>query len=204
LDLSDVGTDTVKKAALGSWFARHWGLLVFLVVLVIIAMTGLAFFPETGVVGKQGTRTSVIRVNNPLRALKNVGRGRTLGVGFSEQDINGYMRYYKAPKMKVDSLSVFVGEGYFNVRLIRSVDLFKVGSFSLEPKVSYDFAFVPRGGLVRARKATMGRLPLFGPLKHSAVRNLYALLAAQPEWAAFGSVSEVAVENGKIRVTVKN
>jgi len=199
LDLSGMSSNAVLKAPRSSFLARHWGKLVALLILVLLASASLAFFPRPEPIGDRGSSTDASRLAGPLRMLTNLAAGRTLGAEFSEPGINAYL-HRKARLLGVESLSVDVRDGYFAVRMVESLQPVSLGSFKFTPRFSYDHVFVPAGPVVRARSVWVGRLPLIGPFKSIVVRRLHLLMAAQREWQAFEHVAEIKAEDDTIRI----
>lgn len=199
LDLSNITSQTVLSSSGSNPLARHWGKLVALFIVVLLGVGSLAFFPRIEPIGTKGSSGDASRIAGPLRQLKTLRPGRTLGAEFSEKGINAYLDRM-VRRLGVESLSVLVGDSHFGVRLVKALEPISMGSLKFTPRFSFDYVFVPVGPVVRARRASMGRLMLIGPLKHIAVRTLGLLLADQDDWAAFEHVSEIKAEDGKIRI----
>jgi len=188
-------TDTVALTARPSRVGRVLLQLFLVMLFAVLVMAVLCFIPRTSTLGKSGSRDAVSRVTAGLRALEGLRRGRTVGRSFKETDINGYMQYSLARRMKVESISVDVGEGFVRARMVRKFGPLSLGPIELEPKMSFDVACVPVGGALAVRKSAMGLMPLVGPLKSIAARPVYDRLSAQAEWKALHFVSEIRAEN---------
>jgi hypothetical protein len=129
-----------------------------------------------------------------------VRHGRTVGATFSEEAINAYFRYVKVRRMGVDSLSVAVAEGRIRMRMIQAAKPVHIGSKTWTPRLSYDFLMTPVDGKLNVRKVSLGRFPLFGPLKRPVVKKVHTLFLAQPEWASFKYVTDITAKEGKLFV----
>jgi len=199
LDLSGISSSTVTARERPNFFLRHWGKLFTILIVILLGAGSLAFFPNPEPIGKRGSSTDAARVQGPLRRLASLSRKRTLGAEFAERGINAYL-HRKARSLRVESLSVDVGDGSFMVRMVEALQPVSLGSFKFTPRFSYDYIFVPAGPVVRARRAAVGRLVVIGPLKHAVVRKLHLLLASQAEWKAFEHAAEIKAEDGKIKV----
>ena len=202
LDLRDMSSEHMAERAKPHLFLNHWPKLVALIVLVLAGLAGLAFWPQQTPVGKKGTRMGGQRAIGALRAMADNKSGRTLGRDFTEEDINGFFEFFKAKKLNVESLSLQVANGYFKVRVIQNVGTLPLGSYRIEPRVSYDLLCVPVSSSVRVSGAAMGHLQWLGPAKSTVVRKVYGLLAKEPEWATFADLSEVRADEGKLWVSV--
>jgi hypothetical protein len=202
LDLAHMTSDTVAQAVKVSWISIHWPKFVVAAVILLLAVVALAFWPQTAPIGKEGNRLGGQRVQAALRALQEAQPGRAVARDFSDEDINGFFRFFKTEKLNVESLSVQVSRGYFRVRVIRVIAPLRIGSFQLMPRVSQDLYCVPVGGTVRVRRVVMGHLSWLGPFRSSIVRRTYALLAGEPEWRVLANASEIRADDGKIWVNV--
>lgn len=203
LDLNHMSSDHVATMTRKSTISLAWLRFLPLLLLPVIVMVAMALWPDTEIIGKKGTLLGGQRVQSALNGLANVGKGRTLGRDFTEEDINGYFEFIKTPALKVRSVSIQTGEGYFRLHVVRNLTAMQLGSVVIEPAVSYDLYCSPAGGMLRVLKVRMGRLGWLGPMKTSVIRKVYAMLSAQPEWATFGNVSEIRASAGKIAVTVQ-
>ena len=203
LELSHMGSDTVAGSQSASVMFRHGLKLVIVVILVIAAVVVTAFVPKTRVIGKKGTNRGSRRVGSALRMIKGLPNGRALKKTFTEADINAYLEFSKARKLKMKSVSVAVGDGYFRVRVIRAIGPFALGPVQIEPKISHELMCVPVGDAVVVRRANMGHLPLFGPFKTLLVRGLHRKFAGQKEWAAFEYLATIQAEENRITLEVE-
>jgi hypothetical protein len=203
LDLSQMGRDTVAEKVKINWFLLHWRKFLVGIVVLLLALVALAFWPQTRpIIKKEVTVLGGQRVVGALRVLENLRPGRTLGRDFTEEDINGFFEFVKSKEMGAKSVSVVVGDGWFRVRVIRLLGSFKFGTFVVEPTVSYDLMCVPMGGIVRVTQLTMGHLTWLGPFRRTVLRRVHGMFAAAPEWAVLLNANDIQAEEGKIWLEV--
>lgn len=194
LDLSGMTSDAIiETQSSGGVVKRHWAKVVVLVVLLIVAIMGLALWPNTAVLGAKGTRNDGRRANTGIRALSKVRRGQKLARKFREKEINGYLSEIKASRWKIRT-SVELHSGYVKVRIVKP--LFSKGlnlkGKVFNPKVSYDFACLAISGKLVVKKATMGHLPL-GPLGFVAASAGAAIVADKDLAALQASLTDIKI-----------
>jgi hypothetical protein len=202
LDLSNMGRDAVVEKVKASWFEILWPKALALLVVALLAMVVFAFWPQTNPIGKEGTRAGGQRVINSLGAMAELQAGRALGKDFPEEDINGYFKFFKAEKLKLDSLSIATKPGYFQAHFVRAMAPINLGFFQVQPKFSYDLFCVPVAGYVQVRDVWMGHMHWVGPFRSSIVQSLYRQLASDPDWKALRDLSELKAEQGRLFATV--
>lgn len=201
LDLSRMTSDEVMKEERINIVRDHWSKLFIVLLIAVVALIGVAAWPNDDVIGKKGTRPGVRRVK---RSLKLMGRKSRLPVQvFLEKDINGYFHYEKTEGMKLESFTVLVMDKYFNVRVVRAFPSIGVSKFEVTPKISYDFTCVPRGGGIEITKVSVGHLPMYGPARSAAINSVYKMLAAQKEWERLTNLKEIKAIKGKLTVQPK-
>jgi hypothetical protein len=200
LDLTHMTTENVSQMTRRARiFNVKWlSYIASVILVVLLILAGLAIWADTEVIGKEGTRLGGDRVGSGLRLMSELKAGRTLNREFPEDDINGYFKFMKAQSLEVDSVTVQVTSGRFQVHVVRTLTSIRIGTFSFQPKVSYDLYCVPVGGRVRIVGARIGHLRWLGPARSSIIGRVYHLFSSQKEWAAFENLVEVKAEAGKI------
>jgi hypothetical protein len=177
LELDRINMGTELKQHRPNWFRVHGvGLAVGLVV-ALLAVASLAFWPQSERIGEKPAAGGSSRMSGPLRAMAGLRPGQSIGRAFTEADINSLFSTERAKEMGIESLSVEIYDGFFNVRMVCPLPEIKLGSIDLQPKLSYDYACVPVGSVVRVRKA-------------------------QKEWSSFENTTEIRAEKGKIWIKV--
>jgi len=176
---------------------QHWRKLAALVVAVVIILAALAFWPQTSPIGKEGTRVDGRRVDVGLSSLRIVRPGEVRNLEFTEQDINGYFKFFKT-KMGADSVSVSIQQGYFTARIIKPIATVPIPKVQIDLKMSYDLVFVPYGRNIVPKKVFMGHLSLFDPMRTSVVRNIINMFARENEWTSLKNITDVKALPGKL------
>lgn len=204
LDLSQMSSSQIDTMQKPKW-TRHFraSRIVAVLVILVLALVGLAAWPKTGQFGTMGTPSDGKRLQAQLNSLRLLRDGQTLGVTLTEMDINSHLRFFKLKRLNVDAFYVGLESGYAFVRIVRDLGKIGVASYSVNPKLSMDLVCMPVGPRLVVRKATLGHLQLVGPARTMAVRRLYRMLGEEPEWGLLKDVDEVNVEEGRIELVVK-
>jgi len=202
LDLK--GLDSEKMAHLHrvSWLVRHLKKLVLLLVLAVVALALIAAWPQTAPIGDKGTVIGGRRVDAQVGVIRNLGEGRSVTVALAEKDINGYLSYTRGNVLKPDSVSLATEDGYFAVRVVRLLGTFRVGAFTIAPRMSWDLFCVPVEGRVVVRKAWLGHLKLPGPARNQAAKSVAGVFSDQREWAYRTRLSRIEVKRGTVSLFV--
>jgi hypothetical protein len=206
LDLSGMTRDAVADMYHVGWLRRHWLKLTLGLVLLLAWYVATFFWPQSALLGEEGRPVGRSRVTTSLGVIGQAKSGavRSLVVEFTESDINSYFAFGKSKQMGLRDCSVDVEDGYFRVRIVRQLGALKLGAFKWFPQISYDLMCVPVAGIVRPVKVRMGHAAVIGPLKSAIIRKVWALMAAQREWSALTTVSEIRAEKDKLVVVVDN
>ena len=162
----------------------------------------LALWPAVPTIGEKGTPVGGRRAGIQLQTLGELAEGRSMTVTLTERDINGFVEY-GAGTVEADALSIAVREGYFGVRMTRVAKARQIGSFRIAPRFTYDVLFVPVGGRVVARKATLGHLPLWGPFRNMAVKAIHGVVSSHREWTYLQHATKFEVGGGKIAIQAR-
>jgi len=187
-----------------SFMRRHWPKFVIGVVVIILAIFGLTFWPTTAFQASEGTSVGARRVEGQLSAMSRLARGRTVAYVFKESDINGYFQYGKGKDLGLGEVTVKCLPGVFRVHVADKMFEKTVFGVVLSPGTSYDLYCIGVGGNLIPRKVSKGHLGMMGPGKSSVVRKFYAKLAANNAFDAFKYATEIKIEEGQVRVTVSN
>lgn len=208
LDLTRMKREDVAEAQKPSLIRRLLPWVVIVAVVLVFAIAGLALWPVTGSIGKEGDRKGGAYMARQLNVLNTLKENRSLKVSFTEENINGYLTFFKAEKLKVNSVSMSITNGCFSVRAVRTLGAWKVfkykdKSFNLTPTISIDLTCAVAGGKLSVSSASMGHLPLLGPARSPAVNAFQSAFAAEKDWACFKDASEIEAANGKLSFVIK-
>lgn len=198
LELTAITSETVAEMEHESWIKKHWWKLLILVVVIVLGVGGLAFWPDSALIGAKGTPGGSKKVEINLKALKGLKTGQGLGPVFREADINGYFEYIMAKKTGIGSMRVVLLPSVLRLKVVNTLFSQKIGDFTFAPKVSYEIQCVAMGTGLAVRKVKQGHLPMVGPLRGMTVRKIYGVFAAQEDWSAFSGLTEVRIEEGQI------
>ena len=196
LDLANMTSENVAESQKKSLFARFWWIIPIVIVVVLAAMTALAFWPKAKPLAEAGSRVEGRGVDRTLSSMERIRKGPKGSKYMTAKEINAYFKFFTPLKTKA---SVAVMPGRFKVRLVRR------GKVNLKftqwnPTVSYDITCVPVGNTVNIKSATMGHLPMFGPLKKMVIKNIHGELSKNRKWKGLSNISEIKVEKDKIFV----
>jgi hypothetical protein len=203
LDLSGVTRGEIAKGRKLRTTLRQWPIAIGAVVVLLLVCVGMALWPNMEPVGEKGTPGGASRVSARLTTMGRLQKDRTVVFTFAEKDINGFLEYRKIGKMKVQSLSVDVGEGYLRVRVVRRLKAIGFGPVQFNPTISQELLCTPSGSMLRIRRAWFGHLRLWGPVRTTVSRSLYKMFSRQREWKAFQHITDIAAEDEKVVVKVK-
>jgi len=197
-------SEAMKDAQKTAWIYRHISKIVACVVIAVLVITGFALWPQTATIGKKGTRLGGRRMEIAISSIERLRKGDSLGLEFTEKDINGYFEFFKTKKLKADSVSVSMRRGCMALRMVRTLTRWQVSKFEIVPKISCDVLCVPgQGGRVRVSKASIGHLLLLGPAKMPVVRAVREIVASQKEWAGFEHLADIKMDEEKVSVLIK-
>lgn len=200
LDLRDMSSDKVLENIEVSWWALHGKkILVALLILVVVPLA-LAFWPKFEVIGKPGRAGSEGAIATRVRQI--IPSKAKFTYEFIEDDINGYFAAGRAKALGFESLSVELNPASMRVRAIKPLFVLPVGSKQFTPPASYELICAPgpTEGLVVV-SASMGHVPLAGPLKSIAVNAIVKSLMADKDFAAkLNAPGLVKPDTGKISV----
>jgi len=203
LKLSDVSRKDIAGSRGFGWACRFLARLVAVVLVAALVVGGLALWPETGSIGARGSKHGARRVKNQIGAIRQLRAGESLGVVFAEKDINGYLRFLKAKKLKAESISVFVVPGVVRVHLLRVFGPVNLVFFELAPRLSIGLTCVTDGGDIRVQGASVGHLPLRGRFALPVARSLGRMLSTDKDWELAEVVADIKAEDGKLLVLAR-
>lgn len=198
LDLTAMTSEVVSEMEKKSLMQKHWWKGLLGIVVLVLAVVGLAFWPDASLIGQKGTPGGSKKVEINLRVLKGLRTGQGLGPVFKEADVNGYLEHVVAKKAGVGSIRVVLLPSVLRVKVIKTIFSQKIGNFNLAPKISYDLYCMPMGNGLVVRKVTQGHLPMVGPFRSMTVRKIYSIFTSLEDWDAFAGLTEIAIEEGQI------
>lgn len=204
LDLTHMTSEHVQEIQ-KTWsdpLVKYWPKAAGAIVILVIVLVGLAFWPDTELIGKKGTRLDGHKVVNAMESVHGLRTGTTTPMAFNEEEINGYFDFFKTKGMNMQSISVLVMDGYVFVRIVRPLQSIPIPKIQFSPVMSYELECHPYGGMLVVDSIKVGHLSMFGPLKTSALRTLYAIFSKEPEWANMKYISDIKCAVGKITIQV--
>lgn len=204
LDLSAMTSQVVAEQVQVGFVRKHWPKFAIGVVVIILAIYGLTFWPTGSIGGQVGTSVGARRVESYLRSMAGLSKGRTVAYEFKESDINGYFQHGKGNEMGLGAVTVKCMPGVLKVHIATSMFKQSIGGVVLEPGTTYEMSCIGVAGNLIVRKVQKGHLGLVGPGKNGAVRKFYKKIAANNGFDAFKYATDIVIDEGKVRVTVSN
>lgn len=212
LELTHMSADHVQEEV-KHWsdpIRKYWKYPAGLVVVLILAMVGLALYPQSAKVGRRGTRVDGREMEGWMNTMKAMKPGAAYTFEFREENINGYFEFFKTNAMataQFQRLSVQVTNGTCKVRVIRPLGS---GAYSIplvgqtvSPTLSYDLYLQAVGKTLRPYKVQMGHLTVNGPMRSSALMKILGFINAQPESAGLANITNIKLGPGKITVVAR-
>jgi len=199
LDLTNMSSQSITNTNKESWMKAHGKKLGWIPVILLIALAGFVMWPCQGVIGEKGTPAGSKKVEGQLAFAASLKAGQKGGpIVLTEQDINGYIENVMQKKANVSSMSVSLKKGLVSVRMVR--EFVKLGPVPIA--LSCDAKCLPSGGQLQIAKASLGHVPLVGPLVKIAQRLLGGACASDPQLAGLASLEDLNVEDGKVSFIV--
>jgi hypothetical protein len=202
LDLTHMTSEHVQEIQ-KTWsdpLVKYWPKAAAAIVVLCLVLVGLAFWPDSELIGKKGTRLDGHKVESAMASVKTMRTGATATMSFSEEEINGYFDFFKTKGMALQSVSVSVMDGYVFVRIVRPLQSIPIPKFHVSPIISYELQCQPYGGQLVVASIKVGHLSMFGPLKTSAKRTVYTMLSREPEWANMKFISDIKCVPGRMTI----
>ena len=205
LSLAPMRKDEVLEIQRQSRFAGYLRGFAIFVLIVLLVMCGLALWPNQKRLGTSGTRVGAARVENRLRLVEQLPQGAKLGPepALSEEDINGYLQFVVAEKIRGLSASVSISKTDLRVRMVCTLADLALGPLRLTPRYSVESVWVAEGGGLKLRNAVIGHLPLPGFLSLPAARGVVRVFQRLREWELVRNVKQLALDDGKLGFTVE-
>lgn len=164
---------------------------------------GLSMIPQTSPIGVEGSRGGASQVVALTRAGDHLLRGQSVSKRITEADLNGYFRDSAARTMRVDAVSVDIEGGVIRVRIVRRLARFDIGSWHIQPRVSYQLTATPVENRLRFGMTRKGLMPLFGPFKSAVIRQVYRRMTSLQEWQICKSITNIQVQEDALDVTLE-
>ena len=202
LDLSNMTSEMVADQQRPNFVQLHWRKALGVLILSLLAMIGLTFWPQTAPLGDEGRSSGASKVRSRMRTLANQSSGRVLKAEFTEADVNAYLKFSRIRRTKIRSFTVSMDPGILNARMMLPMKTIKLGAKKLVLEMSYDVACTPMGGRLYISSAKIGHLPAIGPLKKIAVMPFVKLLANGNETKLMKAASSIEFQEGKAVVSV--
>jgi hypothetical protein len=205
LDLTHMTSEHVQEIQ-KTWadpLVKYWPKAVGAIVVLVLALVGLAFWPNSELIGKKGTRADGHKVENAMASFRNLRTGSPTTMVFTEEEINGYFDFFKVKGMSIQSITVSVMDGCVFVRIVKPLQSIPIPKFQISPVMSYELQCMPSGGVLVPVNVKVGHLSMVGPLKTSALRTLYAMFSKEPEWANMKFICDIKCAAGKITIQAK-
>lgn len=160
-------------------------------VVIVGGVVALTLVPQTSRIGVEGNRSGPAEVASLSRATRQLARGQQVGKRISEADLNGFFRDGKTREMNVDDFSVDIKGDRIRLRMVRRLARMDVGSWRLQPKVSYELVVVPVGDKLRFVSARKGLVPMIGPFKTAVIRQFHRRITMLEEWSLCASIRDI-------------
>ncbi|MBL7115758.1 MAG: zinc ribbon domain-containing protein [Kiritimatiellae bacterium] len=202
LDLSNMSSEMVANQQRPNFVQMHWRKALGILILLLLAVTGLAFWPQTTPFGEEGRSSGASKVRSRMRTLASQSSGRVLKAEFAEADVNAYLKFSRIRRTRIRSFTVSMDPGVLNARIMLPVKTIKVGSKKVVLEMSYDVACSSMGGQLYISSAKIGHLPALGPLKKVAVMPFLKLMADGVEAKLMKAASGIEFQEGKAIVSV--
>jgi hypothetical protein len=201
LNITGLGSEEVADLQKPSFLALHYRKIIIVVAALIVVLIGLGAWPRTKPLGVEGTSNGGRGLDRKIKRVAKLRPERSVTLEISEKDINGYFTYVKLKREQKGALSVSLEPGSCSARMVRSFGPWKISNVKISPKFSFDIRCVPVRNEFAVRSASVGHLPLPGPLKFPVAGVFKKLFAAGPERDAFEKVSEIVVEAGQVTIS---
>jgi hypothetical protein len=197
-----MSSEVVSESEKPSWFAAYWRLVLGAFGVVILILAGVAFWPDTKVLGEKGPVLRAKFVEQQFERLRLLRAGTKTKIEITEKDLNTFLAETKTKKWEMASVSVAVSEGYLTVNAVKTITSITMFGHTWEPCYSYTLVCVPAGNAIYPSKAKFGHLTMVGPFRRVVVNKLVGLLAQEREWEVLRGVQEVKLTAGKIGLTI--
>jgi hypothetical protein len=194
LDLTLLTTEDIHEKGRIGFFAKHKRKLIVLPLLLVLAVAGTALWPQTKPLGAAAA-TRAVDTQRKIDQL--AAAGGTMMRTFEEAELNRYLAGRVGPG---ESCSVDLGPNVARLRLVRSLANRKVLFLHLRVRVSFDLTLDTRAGNVRVAGASVGHLPLVGPLSEAA---LWAYRPLLKDWQARARAKSIKVTCVKDQAVVQ-
>jgi hypothetical protein len=199
LDLSNIGGDEIDEMGKESRLLSYWPLAVLGLVVLIIIMGGLAFWPPAGKIGDQKGRSSDASiVKSQVSLISRMGKGRQMKVSFTDKQLNKYLSTYIARKLGTDSLSVDIEGDEIEVRLAVQFGPYGPESYRKKINLVLDVSYTAKGDKLIASGGSIGHLPMPGPLAKLPNMMLKSSAKKLSELKSMKYLKEISIEDGRI------
>lgn len=200
LDLSQMNNNQIEDLGKKSATMSYWPVAVLAVIIIAIALVGLALWGRIDTLGQDGVRSESRIIKNQLAMFRRLGNGQTMGAVFSEKQINSYLLVYKVQQLKLESFSVSVVPEALNIRLVHKYGPYGIGTFQKQIYVSLDLECVAEGNNLVVKSGAIGHMPLPGPLAVIPQKMVWGSVSASEEWGFFEALKEISLEEGRIKL----
>lgn len=178
-----------------------------LFVLVGMVIIGACIVPSLEPIGEKGSpwsKKKLQKLQSTLQMFCDVPKGQAMGRSFKESDINKYLEQEAVLRMGAIGCSVDVRKGNLDVRMVRKIQHFELGSFSYDLILSFDAIYEEEDGLFKIRSGRIGQLPLFGISAKIPSKWIKLQLMKLSAWKSFWCVESVRADEDILRVRVHN
>ena len=182
-----------------SWISANWPKLIFIpLFLVIVALVGLVMWPVSEVIGAGGTSAGGKKIESQIASLERLKAGQRFSYAVTEQDLNGYCAEILAKKAKIASMSVKMVNGLLTVHIKNVYYEVKVKDKKIPIILSAEVKYVPEGARLKAVRASIGHLPLPGPMAKIGDKLMAKIVMSDPKNANLSCVEDVKILDGKM------
>lgn len=200
LDLSQMSSGEITDMGNQARVLSYWPIAIGVVVLIVLAIAGLALWPQADVLGEQGARSDAGVVKGQISFLKRMKPGASLGPSIKEKNLNAYLQNYVARDLGLSSLSASLLGGKMKVRSVRIYGPFGSGAMKKTISVSIDLDCAVEANSLVVKAGAIGHLPLPGPLSSIPKGIISGLLDGKDDWKQMECVKEIVIEEGNIRI----
>ncbi|OGV58850.1 MAG: hypothetical protein A2283_00700 [Lentisphaerae bacterium RIFOXYA12_FULL_48_11] len=199
LDLTHMSNQMLVKSNEESWLRANWPKLVFIpLFLLVVALVGLVMWPVNELIGAGGTSAGGRKIEGQIASLERLKAGQRFSYSVTEQDLNGYCTEVLAKKSKINSMSVKMFKGLLVTRMMNVYYEIKVEKVKVPIALSVEVKYVPEGARLKAARASIGHLPLPGPLARIGDKFISKIVMSEPKNANLSCVEDIKIEDGKM------
>jgi hypothetical protein len=192
------------KLTRSSSFKIKSSIIVTLLLVALITISGLLFWPNTKIIGMKGSKQNAKSFFTQMQTVKMITAGRSLTVTINESDINAYLKFVRIPKVDVVSCSVELLPDRIHVRSGKRTTPYKVLGIELSLNITVDIIYKAVDEGMAVSKVSVGHLPVVGKLKSTiADKVITTVLGDAGNQAWLNNITSVKIEDKRLILAVK-